>query len=34
VPVPRPPLRDEIGGLDPERLGFARWLVNENKLQG
>jgi hypothetical protein len=34
VPVPRPPLRDEIGGLDPERLGFARWLVTENKLQG
>jgi hypothetical protein len=34
VPVPRPPLRDEIGGLDPERLGFARWLVSENKLEG
>jgi hypothetical protein len=32
VPVPRPPLRDEIGGLDPEKLGFARWLVEQKKL--
>jgi hypothetical protein len=32
VPVPRPPLRDEIGGLDPERLGFARWLVEQKRL--
>ena len=23
VPVPRPPLREEIGGLDAQKLGFA-----------
>ena len=33
VPVPRPPLRDEIGGLDPEKLGFARWLVEQKRLE-
>jgi hypothetical protein len=33
VPVPRPPLRDEIGGLDPERLGFAKWLVDQKRLE-
>ena len=32
VPVPRPPLRDEIGGLDPERLGFAKWLVDQRRI--
>jgi hypothetical protein len=31
VPVPRPPL---LSGrpLDPDRLGFARWLKDENKI--
>ena len=33
VPVPRPPLRDEIGGLDPEHLGFAKWLVDQKRLE-
>ena len=33
VPVPRPPLRDEIGGLDPERLGFAKWLVDQKRIE-
>jgi hypothetical protein len=33
VPVPRPPLRDEIGGLEPERLGFARWLVEQKRIE-
>ena len=33
VPVPRPPLRDEIGGLDPERLGFAKWLVEQKRIE-
>jgi hypothetical protein len=32
VPVPRPPLREEIGGLDPEKLGFARWLVEQKRV--
>ena len=32
VPVPRPPLRSEIGGLDPGRLGFGRWLVEQKRV--
>jgi len=33
VPVPRPPLIGSDGdALDRERLGFARWLVDERKL--
>ena len=32
VPVPRAPLREEIGGLDPEKLGFARWLVEQKRV--
>jgi hypothetical protein len=32
VPVPRPPLRALSEALDSDRLGFARWLVQEGKL--
>ena len=32
VPVPRPPLREEIGGLDAQKLGFAKWLVDQRRL--
>ena len=35
IPVPRPPLLTGITGesdLDRDRLGFARWLVDEKKL--
>ena len=32
VPVPRAPLREEIGGLDPEKLGFAKWLVEQKRV--
>jgi predicted RNase H-like HicB family nuclease len=33
VPVPRPPLIGaEAEPLDRDRLGFARWLVDEKKL--
>jgi hypothetical protein len=32
VPVPRPPLREEIGGLDAQKLGFAKWLVDQRRV--
>jgi predicted RNase H-like HicB family nuclease len=32
VPVPRPPLRSSSDPNNPDRLGFARWLVNEGRL--
>ncbi len=32
VPVPRPPLQSLLDALDTDRLGFARWLVQEGKL--
>jgi predicted RNase H-like HicB family nuclease len=32
VPVPRPPLRSTGEPLNPERLGFARWLVEEGRI--
>ena len=32
VPVPRPPLQSLLEALDHDRLGFARWLVQEGKL--
>ena len=32
VPVPRPPLTSMIPALNSERLGFARWLVQERRL--
>ena len=32
VPVPRPPLREEIGGLDAQKLGFAKWLVDQKRV--
>jgi hypothetical protein len=31
VPVPRPPLRDRVPTLDPDRLQFARWLVQQRR---
>lgn len=34
VPIPRPPLRSGAPPLDPERLGFARWLVEQRRLTG
>ena len=32
VPVPRPPLREDVSGLDAQKLGFARWLVDQKRL--
>ena len=32
VPVPRPPLREEIEDLSAERLGFAKWLVERKRV--
>jgi hypothetical protein len=32
VPVPRPPLRGVTPPLNPERLGFTRWLVEQKRL--
>ena len=32
VPVPRPPLRGESEGLDPDKLGFAKWLVEQKRV--
>jgi hypothetical protein len=32
IPVPRPPLRSLAVVLDLERLGFARWLVENRHL--
>jgi predicted RNase H-like HicB family nuclease len=32
VPVPRPPLRSAGEALNPDRLGFARWLVEEGRI--
>jgi predicted RNase H-like HicB family nuclease len=32
IPVPRPPLRSLASVLDLERLSFARWLVENRRL--
>jgi predicted RNase H-like HicB family nuclease len=32
IPVPRPPLRSLASVLDLERLGFAKWLVENQHL--
>jgi hypothetical protein len=32
IPIPRPPLRSLANTLDLERLGFAKWLVDQNRL--
>ena len=32
VPVPRPPLAVASSPLDPDRLEFARWLVQERRI--
>jgi predicted RNase H-like HicB family nuclease len=32
VPVPRPPLRNSGEPLNQDRLGFAKWLVNEGRI--
>ncbi|HLZ69781.1 MAG TPA: hypothetical protein VKV26_07710 [Dehalococcoidia bacterium] len=32
IPVPRPPLQALLDALDTDKLGFARWLVQEGKL--
>jgi predicted RNase H-like HicB family nuclease len=32
IPVPRPPLASALPVLDADRLGFARWLVQEGRL--
>jgi predicted RNase H-like HicB family nuclease len=32
IPVPRPPLRSLAAALDAERLAFARWLVDTQRL--
>lgn len=32
VPVPRAPLRSGQEGINAERLGFAKWLVDQNRL--
>jgi predicted RNase H-like HicB family nuclease len=33
IPVPRPPLRSLASALDLERLGFAKWLVDTDRLR-
>ena len=33
IPVPRPPLRSLASVLDLERLNFARWLVDNQRLK-
>ena len=33
IPVPRPPLRSLASALDLERLGFAKWLVDQQRLR-
>ncbi|HZT05803.1 MAG TPA: type II toxin-antitoxin system HicB family antitoxin [Chloroflexota bacterium] len=32
IPVPRPPLVSAVRPLDPDRLEFARWLVQQRRL--
>ena len=32
IPVPRPPLRSLAAALDTERLSFARWLVETQRV--
>jgi hypothetical protein len=32
IPVPRPPLRSLATALDAERLAFARWLVETQRV--
>ena len=32
IPVPRPPLRSLAAALDAERLAFARWLVDTQRV--
>ena len=32
IPVPRPPLRSLAAALDAERLAFARWLVETQRV--
>jgi hypothetical protein len=32
IPVPRAPLRTSEEGLNPERLGFAKWLVDQKRI--
>src|SRR5919199_6107324 len=34
VPVPRPPLREEIGGLGPPKLGFAQGVGDQRRGAG
>jgi predicted RNase H-like HicB family nuclease len=33
IPVPRPPLRSLASALDLERLGFAKWLVDTERIR-
>jgi predicted RNase H-like HicB family nuclease len=32
IPVPRPPLASQLNALDADRLGFAKWLVQEGRI--
>src|SRR6202158_2482669 len=32
VPVPRPPLREEIGGLDTQKIRFSKWLGDPKRV--
>jgi len=32
IPVPRPPLASALPVLDSDRLGFAKWLVQEGRI--
>ena len=34
IPVPRPPLKSLASALDLERLGFAKWLAEREKISG
>jgi hypothetical protein len=32
IPVPRAPLRAGVEGPDPDKLGFAKWLVDQDRI--
>jgi predicted RNase H-like HicB family nuclease len=32
IPVPRPPLPERVQAVSLERLGFAKWLVDQGRL--
>jgi len=34
IPVPRPPLKSLASALDLERIGFAKWLAQQDRVSG